>query len=186
LDNGVVLSGIYSNRYFGFALPIPAGWSVSDRKTIEELRSIGAEAVTGKRPTGRMSANARRRSATLLRVSEHPVGAAVDINPSIAVLAEDVSMLPGLKAGKDYLFHLANGLARNPLNYKRLDKIAEVEIGGRTFDRLRFSADNMRTDFYQAIFVTIVNEHALIFVTTSDSLERCQSVEQAVSKVQFN
>ena len=122
----------------------------------------------------------------MLRISEHPVGAPVDVNSTISALSEDVSKFPGIKTGKDYLFHLAKGLVRNPLNYKRLDKITEVEIGGRTFDRLRFSADNMQTDFYQSIFVTMINEHALIFITTSDSPDRCQSVERLVSLIQFH
>jgi hypothetical protein len=185
-DDGVVASGAYTNRFFAFALPLPTGWSVAKRETVVELQKKGSEIMASDAKSERLLQSAVKRSYSLLMMSEHPVGAAVEANPTINIVAENVSHLPGLKTGKDYLFHVTKLLAGGNLNYEKIGEGTEIEIGGRNFHRVRFAGQAMQTQFHQTYFATIINGYALGIVTTSGSLEDVKTIERLVSRIQFN
>src|SRR5436190_15500005 len=106
VDFGVFKNSVYENEYFGFKVTIPSTWSVQDQRARQQLAEKGTKMLTGDdKGMKAMLKASELQTITLLAAFQHPVGTPVAFNPSITSVAERVRDLPGIKQGKDYLFH---------------------------------------------------------------------------------
>lgn len=135
IDFGGIKNSVYQNKYFGLSVKLPAEWSVLDQEAQRLLVETG----------GKMAAGADKNLKAVIKASEmqtvylftafkHPLGAPVTFNPGIMCLAERVRQMPGIKRGKDYLFHARKLLESGQIEYSFPSEISTESVGGQDFD----------------------------------------------------
>jgi hypothetical protein len=183
--DGTLTETAYENAFFGFTLPLPAGWSVATHETEEHLREAGRRAMVGDDPQFEASVEAATaKTSQLLTVSQHPVGAAVPFNPMIIVMAEKIAHAPGIKTGADYLFHLGGALERSAIPYEPRGEVSAVDLGGRTFHRRDFEI-SPPSGITQSYIVTREGAYALAFIVTARDQSELEDLLSLVSKTHF-
>ncbi len=184
--DGTLTDTTYENTYFGFSLPLPAGWSVATPQAEDYFREVGQKAIAGDDPLLQASVEASvANTFQLLTVSEHPVGAAVAFNPMIVVMAESVSHAPGIKTGADYLFHLGNVLERSPIAYETIGEVSAIELGGRSFHRKDFGFSSLAGVRQSYIFAR-EGEYVFGFVLSAQDQNELEGLLGLVSQIRFH
>ena len=121
-DTGSVVAGVYTNDYFRLRLPIPDGWHVAGKETQERLRDEGEAAVAGDDPELERSMDASKEASFwLLLLSKFEVGANMEFNPSLTLMAERVSAAQGVRSSSDYLLAMSKmRIFPSPVDWIRL------------------------------------------------------------------
>ena len=106
-----------------------------------------------------------------MTIFKYELGTAVAFNPSLMVIAENVNSFPGIKTGKDYLFHSKNLLKQSPMDYTFDKEIFERTIGESKFHVMEAKLNLMETIITQEYMSTISKGFSLAIVisyTTED------------------
>jgi hypothetical protein len=177
----------YRNHYFGFEAALPEGWTVAAEQTTEAITRTGVEALAGDDPLKRAAATAAMKDThQLLTITKYPVGSPVDFNPMFMVMAEKVSHLPGVKSGKDYLFHLKRTIAASRVPLAPTGEALVADIGGEEFFQQIFEFDHPSIKATQSYNVAIREGYALSFVLTSQGQSQAQELAWILSSVYFD
>jgi hypothetical protein len=180
-------SETYRNHYFGFEIALPKAWEVASHQTTEAITQTGLEMVAGDGPGGRAAASAAlKNSYQLLTISKHPLGSPVDFNPMLMVMAEKVSHLPGVKSGKDYLFHMKSAVRASRLPLKADGEAVVADLGGSQFFRQIFLFDDPRMRATQSFNVAVRKGYALCFVATYKGQSQADELKWILSSVYFD
>ena len=184
-NDGTLTDSAYENAYFGFSLPLPAGWSVATPQAEEHLLEVGRKTMEDADPLLQAGIEAARaKSFQLLTVSEHPVGAAVAFNPMIIVAAESVAHAPGIETGTDYLFHLGAVLENSSIPFQPRGETSALDLGGRPFHRRDFEI-SPPSGITQSYLFAREGEYALGFILTARDETELERLLGLVSKVHF-
>jgi len=171
-DAGVVAGQTYSNAFFGFSLPVPAGWSVAPADT----------------------ANARDGSAEthqLLLISEKPLGVSTESNPTLLVVAEQVSA-SGATTARDYLQYVTRILSASIVRqgetmtpYTRSGEMEETPVGGRAGGRASFTVQIGERQARQTYFSTVIKGYALSIVVSAMNEADLRRLEGIAKSARF-
>lgn len=169
-------AGVYSNRFFGLRVEIPKGWTVANKEVFERAKETGTRLIAKDKDTEAVLKASEERTKQLLLISERPFGAAVEMNRSIVIAAEDLSGAPGVQTGKDYHYHTLKLLTGPGKRFQQLNEPYKVLLGPKEFYRVDLSASVMGRDFQQAYFAAVEKNNALLLVTTAESGEKIDAV----------
>jgi hypothetical protein len=157
--------GTYTNHFFEFTIQFPESWAIADQTVTDEMQDMGLDVLAGEDETLRtLGETALIRTYNLLTISPYPLGAPVESNPNLVVIAERVSATPGIQTGEDYLFHMQRWLEAGQLPYNVLQGPYTVDLGGQTFYRLDASLDLFGIPVYQSYLTTIDSGYALTLI----------------------
>lgn len=157
--------GTYTNHFFEFTIQFPDSWAIADQTVTDEMQEMGLDVLAGEDETLRtLGETALVRTYNLLTISPYPLGAPVESNPNLVVIAEGVSATPGIQTGEDYLFHMQRWMEAGQLPYNVLQAPYTVDLGGRTFYRLDASLDLFGVPVYQSYLATIDSGYALTLI----------------------
>lgn len=189
-SDGGVAGGEYTNGFFGFALPVPSGWSIAPKEALAATAKTGQEllAESGDKRIKAALKSAEKKTHNLLLLSEHPFGAAVPFNANIIGVAESVRHAPGVKTGGDYLFHMRNVLKASNAGLKSRGEPKETQLGKRTFYREQYFADMggiTGIPVEQAYYVTVLDGYALAFIVSAGSKDDLPRVEASLQDLRF-
>ncbi|MEO1209228.1 MAG: hypothetical protein AAFX78_06775 [Cyanobacteria bacterium J06638_20] len=177
--------GTYTNHFFEFTIQYPESWAIADQTVTDEMQEVGLDALAGEDETLRtLGETALVRTYNLLTVSPYPLGAPVESNPNLLIIAEGVSATPGIQTGEDYLFHMQRWMEAGQLPYNVLQAPYTVELGGRTFYRLDASLDLFGIPVYQSYLSTIDSGYALTLILSGFEGEIAQ-LDSIVDSMQF-
>ena len=182
--SGSLTDNTYRNAFFGFTLDIPAGWSVASSETEDHIRDVGSRAVAGEDPVLKAAVEASE-PIQLLTATEHPVGATVAFNPSLMVVAENVSHAPGMATGADFLFHMQSLLERSPMPYRPLGEPAEVDLDGRSYSRRDFLL-SVEPGIRQSYLAAREGDYVLVFILTAHDEASLASLSETVAGIDFD
>lgn len=182
--SGSLSDTTYRNTFFGFTLQLPAGWSVASAQTEERMRAVGSSAVAGDDPLLKAAVETAQ-PIQLLTLTEHPVGATVAFNSSLAVVAESVAHAPGVRTGADYLFHMDALMEKSSIPYQRLGEIHDVDLDGHTFSR-RDMMIMTQPNIGQTYFVAREGDFVIAFIITSHEKATMDSLIEVVKEVDFD
>jgi hypothetical protein len=156
-DYGKVENNKYINAYFNFEMPVPSNWFIQSKEATKNMMETGKKMVAGDDENLQAVFDASEiNSAFLLTVFKYEQGAAVEFNPSISIIAENLKNYSGIKSGADYLFHTSRILAQSQVKYEHIDKefVKEV-INGTDFytmhAEMNFMGQNIKQIYYSAI-----------------------------------
>ncbi len=167
-DYGKVVKGEYRNQFFNFRMKIPAKWFVQSKEQTAELMSRGRDIVAGDDENMKaMMKSSEVNSANLLTVFKYEPGSAVEHNPSVAVVAENVRMYPGIKTGKEYLFHLKKLLRQSKLKLDSMDEGTRIStVGGREFHLLAIGMNVLGKSVRQEYRAAVIDGFSFCVITT--------------------
>lgn len=162
-----ISDGRYTNEFFGLMLPIPEGWSVASDESEAYIMDAGSTVMEGDAALEAAAEAARKTTFQLLTLSQFEMGAAVESNPMLLLMAERVSHVPGIKNGKDYLFHLTKVLTRTELPYEVIDEARSVTLGDREWYRIQFQVSAAGQDLQQDYYAMKQDDYVLSVLLTA-------------------
>lgn len=157
-DYGKVENNEYVNSYFNVRMNIPEGWNVQAQEQIDHITKVGKDIVAGDDENMKAILKASDvNSANLLGVFQHEYGAAVSFNPNFMVIAENFQQAPGIRTGKEYLFHSRKLLAQSQFQYDHIDEdFGREVIDGVEFYTMNAAISMMGIDIRQIYYCTII------------------------------
>jgi len=187
-DYGKVEDMRYSNSFFNFTMDLPSNWYIQPNEEKEHLMDMGKDLAFGDDENLKAAADASMiNSAFLLNVFKYEVGSPVDFNPCVSLIAENLKYTPGIKTGKDYLFHARKLLEQTQLQYTHIDEtFSPVTIGDREFYSMGASVDILGMTITQVYYCVVINDFALnIIITYSNEIQK-QELDQIISSISFS
>lgn len=184
IDFGGIKNSVYQNKYFGLAVKLPSEWSVLDQEAQQLLVEMGGKMAAGTDKNLKAVIKASEmQTVYLFTAFKHPLGAPVTFNPSIICLAERVRQMPGIKRGKDYLFHARKLLESGQIEYSFPSEISTESVGGQDFDvmhaEMLMRGKAVRQDYY----AKIMKGYALAFIVSFTTDEEKSSLQDILRSV---
>lgn len=186
-DHGTISKSIYSNVFFDFTLPIPKDWHVQNEDQKKVVAAETEKLLAGEDQNLKALLKASEvNAANLLTVFQFEKGAPVDFNPGIGIVAENITNSPGVKTGKDYLFHVRKLMERTQINYDFDPEVHHAIISGKEFYLLNITMQIGNMTAAQTYYTTIINGFALNFVIVYNGKEQEEMMSKIVRNVKFN
>ncbi len=177
-DDGQVKDGVYVSLYFSFAFRYPKDWVAHDEAINERIRERVKEEAA---KSGTLS---QLKDAYLLfTVSRYPRGTpGIALNPTILVIAENITPVPRNYNGKNYLLSL------RPLQMKGgakplLNEPVEFRVAGLQFFRDDYSAEVKGVSMRKAFFATVKKGYALAFSFAGEDQKSVDNMAQAMKTI---
>ena len=186
-DVGGIENGIYTNRFFGFSLLLPADWAVADEDTEAIMWDAGQLAVSQEDPALSSTVDgAKERSHQLLTLTRFRPDTVREFNPNLMITAERITHLPGIQDGNDYLLHTARLLVGSPLEYTVKRPAEPVDVGGHEFYRAEFRLNAAPMTIEQVHYATIDRGYALTIVLSASTPADVERLDAIVGAILFN
>ena len=187
-DYGRVENNQYINSFFDVKMTVPAGWIIQTKEQMDNLSKVGKELVTGDNSKMKAALKASEiNTANLLSVFQYEVGSAVDYNPSLMLIAENIKHAPGIKTGKDYLFQTRKLLEQSQLKYDRLDTESTKEvINGMEFYKMNAEINYMGLTIKQIYYTTILNGFSFNVILSFINDQQKSELAEALNSMKFN
>ncbi len=186
VDFGAVKDSVYQNKYFGLTVALPPEWSVQDQEARRRMMDMGTQVLAGDDKNLKAAIKASEMTTvSLFTAFKHPVGTPVPYNPSIVCLAERVRHMPGIKRGKDYLFHSKRVLESSQMAVSFPKGMSAETLGGRPFDimHVELSAGGMTVQ--QKYYATVMKGYALAFIVSFTTDEEKAPLDKILDSVAF-
>jgi hypothetical protein len=162
IDFGAVEKSVYRNEYFGFSITLPADWSIQDQESKQRIMEMGGKMIAGDDQSRKAMMKASElQTVQLLAAFRHPLGTPVPYNPSVMCVAERVSHVPGIKQGRDYLFHTRRVLESSPMKISFPKDVSAAQLGGREFDVMHVEMQVTGVTVRQKYYASIMKGYAL-------------------------
>lgn len=184
---GTTKKGSYTNDYFGVSLKFPKTWEYQDAETMNEIINDTAKEYAG---DDKMKQKAFERSQAktlnLLMISQYPLEGD-QVGASVGAVAEKVSLLQGVRTGKDYLKAtkevmkvMGDGL------YTDYKDFTKETIGGKEMDLMEIKIDaGDGSTITQEYMSTIINGYAFNFIFTYVDDASKSEIEKIKKSIQF-
>jgi len=186
IDFGTFTNSVYHNNFFGVSVTTPSGWSIQDQNAQQRLMKLGEKMIAGDDKSMKAAMQASEmQSVNLFAVYKYPYGSPVTNNLAIMSVAEKVGELPGIKRGKDYLFHVRQMLEASSVSVDFLKDIYPKPLGGVDFDVMELELHVRGTIVREQYYTTIMKGYALSFIVISRDLEMDPVQRAALDSVTF-
>lgn len=173
---------IYINPYFGFKFSVLSSWTIKNKKQIDFVLTKGKEVITFKDELVNSTVDKMDLSSnTLLMISRYKTGV---FNPSLIIMAEEVSMFSSTKTGKDYLFQVKRQLENSNLNMIVNELKDGLTLSDIKFDKLDCFSEINKT--HLTYYCSIQKNHALVFIITYMENEDHVALLNMIKSTQFN
>ncbi|MCR2805907.1 hypothetical protein [Paenibacillus soyae] len=183
---GTTSSGSYTNDYFGVSLQFPSEWEAQDMEMVNQLAEAGAELIAGDDEELQKGMDlSQAKTVNLLMASKYPIDTADQPNPSVILVGEKVSLLQGVKDGKDYLEASQELMTQSGLPYE-FQEIKEQQVGGKDFHVMEVAVNvSPELSITQNYYSTILEGYAFNIITTHVDDETKAQVEDIIQSVTF-
>ena len=177
--DGQVVGPLYTNRYFGLSLNIPAGWTTAEFKP--------TFSTPGNTPRPAPKTPRDEHTHQLLMLSEKPLDSPQPANSSLLIMAEAAASVPGVKTAKDYLARASQLMIDAPIAYHPVSGIADTSVGGVASARLDFTA-RLASDksARQSYLVCLRYGYVLSFILSATTEEELKRLEQVLQTARFD
>ena len=168
IDFGTFNNSVYTNKYFGMSVTVPADWNIQDQSALRRLMKKGEALLSGDDKNMKATIKASElRVVNLFAAFEHAPGSPVTFNPSIMSLAESVQDMTGIKRGSDYHFHARQFLESGQIKINFPHDIYTKSVGGVDFDVMDTEMPVRGLVIKQKYYATIVKGYALVFILSA-------------------
>ena len=186
-DEGDINGNLYKNNFFGLEYQFPQGWTPHGEKTKKQIMEVGKDALSANNTVERGAYEAaEKRTIVLLSVFQYPLGTPVDHNNAIQLMSEDVGFAPGIKTGSDYLLLMENNLKKSALPMEMQGVPVKLDVAGQTFYRQDIVLTVRGKPVYEAMAVTIIKQHALVFVFVAGTTDSRNDLAKTLETTRFD
>jgi len=181
-DYGHVENDKYVNSFFNFEITLPINWIVQSKEQRDNLMKTGEELLAGEDKKMKAVVKAAEiKSANLLTVFQYERGSAVEYNPGMLIIVENVSNLPGMKTGSDYLFQARKFMVQSQFKYDTIDKdFAKEVINGVEFYKMNAALNYLGLSIKQLYYSTISKRFSfsliISYINNEQKLELLKSI----------
>ncbi|CAI6076886.1 hypothetical protein PAECIP112173_02451 [Paenibacillus sp. JJ-100] len=185
VELGTTEKGSYTNDYFGVSLKFPETWEYQDAEGMNELTNASSEAIAGDDETKKKQLElSQTKTLNLLMASQYPLDGG-QLGPSAMAIAEKVSLLQGVRTGKDYLKATKKFMEDSNFPYDYQDFTKET-IGGKEMDLMEVKIDaGDGSTITQEYMSTIINGYAFNFIFTYVDDASKSEIEKIKKSIQF-
>lgn len=186
-DYGKVKQGVYSNNYFNFSIPYDTTWNVQEQDAMSKLVREKSDVMFDEEQLSPEQLEASMiNTAYLFTLFKHEVGAAVDFNPSLIVLAENLKNYAKITTAKEYIQNSKELLLNSKIDYSfGNDSIDVVKIGSKNFHRLKAYINTPDINISQHYFCHVTKGFSLAFIISFSSPEGQKELENILGDVKF-
>ena len=186
-DYGSIEKNIYTNTFFNMRMTLPEDWVVQSEQETEEIMEEGLKLVAGNDKNLETVIKASEvNTANLFMLYQYELGAAVDYNPSLMMVAENLRNAPGVKTGADYLYHARKLLARAQMQYDHIDEeFEEVDINGVPFHLMNTNINYLGFDIKQKYYSTVLYGFSLNMIISYVDEEQKAELEESIHSLTF-
>ena len=100
-------------------------------------------------------------------------------------MAERVSHLPGIKSGKDYLFHASKLLLMTQLPYEVVKEAYPAQLGDREWYREDFLINYPHMPIDQSHIAAKEDKYVLLLILSAATEQQMDALEQIAATVEF-
>jgi hypothetical protein len=185
-DYGKIESGVYTNNYFDFEIPVPPNWAVQNKEQVQQLQKTGEELVSGNnKELGAKIKAADIKTAILLTVFKNKTDAVTEkFNSSFIILSENLGGMP-IKKGSEYLAHAKEIMQQSNMSYQFAPNYAREKIGNRDFDRMDVSLGGQTPNVQQSYYSVIDRDFALSIIISYEDDEQKAELKNIINKIKF-
>lgn len=187
-DYGKIVDSTYVNTFFKVKMKLPHGWVIQSKEQVDNLTKKGRELISGDNENMKAILKASEiNTANLLTMFKYEQGAAVEFNPSLMLIAENMKDMPGVKTGADYLFHARRLILQSQMKYDSLDQtFGKKTIGGKEFYLMNAFITHMNLHIHQVYYSTVLNGFTYNAVLSFTSKEHQLELENVLHKSKFD
>ncbi len=159
---GSMNGSVYSNEYFGLTIEFPEDWAVAEKETLKQVTDMGTDFLAGDDKNLKAIVKASElQTVNLFMVSQHPLGSPVPFNPNVTAVAERIRHMPGIKSGKDYLYHARKLMESSALDASFTEEVRNEQIGGYSFDIMTAEMNMSGASIKQQYYATVLKGYVL-------------------------
>lgn len=186
IDYGRFEGNVFSNEFFGVSIAVPEGWAVQDAATMARLAEQGTEMLYGDdEEMQRVIEAAEVESLQFFGAYRYPLGSAVDFNPSVILMAENLKNAPGVADGGDYLFHAKRLLDQSSVEFRIVKDTYPVTVNGTVLHALDIAITYLGNEIRQRYYTRVMNGFAVAVVITWTDDEALAALDGAVATLRF-
>jgi hypothetical protein len=185
VELGTTEKGSYNNDYFGVSLKFPEAWEFQDAEGMNELTNASSEVIAGDDETKKKQIElSQAKTLNLLMASQYPLDGS-QVGPSAMAIAEKVSLLQGIRTGKDYLKATKKFMEDSQFPYEYKEFTTET-IGGKEMDLMQITMDaGNGSTITQDYYSTIIEGYAFNFIFTYLDDTTKAEIDNIKKSVQF-
>lgn len=181
---GYVKDGKYCNDYFKLSLSVKKDWAIQDEDTKRLIADTGAD-VAGKsnEKLKKMIEASKQRTFYMLCVSKCDMRESKSFNPSLMIVAEDISQFKTIKTGYDYLLNSKEILKTTNLGYKIDEKLLDKNINGLKFSNMKTTISNGNINVIQDYYTIVKSGYAITMILTYTNSEEKIILENMINSI---
>ncbi len=185
-DLGTTENGQYKNKYFNMEVTFNPDWIVQDKQQMNDILKTGNDIISGDDKNLKSAIKAGMvNTAYLLTIFKHEAGAPVTFNPSFTLLAENTKNAPGIKRGKDYLYHVRNLLEQSQITYFFDKEVFERKIGSTTFYVMESKVDVMDKTITQEYMTKVTKGFSLSIIISYMTSEEKEELYAVIKNIKI-
>lgn len=188
LDYGTLTKNTYENEFFQFKIKLPKDWVVQSKEQNEELKEISKKMILDENKDLAKYIDAGNiKTIYLLTIFKYELGYPTEFNPSMILLAENLKSVPGIKNGKDYLFH-----AKKLIKYAQPDAVIltndfeKVVIDSVDFYKFELLNKSLDLEVKQTFLSTVIKGFSFNVIYTYSNKEEEETLLTSINTMLFN
>ncbi len=179
---------VYRSEGVGLTVTAPEGWYVADEALMGKVMGVGLDIVTSDMERGTKAAMKAgvQRVGTVFFFLERAPGTPGDPPGSVMSVAEDVSMLPGIKRGTDYFFNMRRTLEQTQIQTEISDTYEQRMIGGQLFDRMDVTMHMSGMTIMQRHFAVRHGDRMVLFAESYQTPEQLAALDAVLDSIMLD
>ena len=119
----------------------------------------------------------------MLCVSKYDMRESKSFNPSLMIVAEDISQFKTIKTGYDYLLNSKEILKTTNLGYKIDEKLLDKNINGLKFSNMKTTISNGNINVMQDYYTIVKSGYAITMILTYTNSEEKIILENMINSI---
>lgn len=156
---------VYTNQLFGMKIVKPTNWYSQKIEELIQFQKLGANLLAGDDENIRaLAEESLKSSLPLFGFYQYAPGTVGKSNPNISGVAENISALPGIKNGCDYLANARQFAAQSQITINFEDDCRITQINNNNLSVMRATLEFGNVKANQKYFACIQDSHAIAVV----------------------
>ncbi|PKL25730.1 MAG: hypothetical protein CVV47_03550 [Spirochaetae bacterium HGW-Spirochaetae-3] len=186
MDYGRFEGNVFTNDFFSLSIAVPEGWVVQDAATMARLVKQGTDMLySDNEEMKRAIEVADVENMQFFGAYQYPLGSAVEFNPSVILMAENLKSAPGVVDGGDYLFHAKRMMEQSSVEFRIVEDTRPVTINGAELHALDIAITYLGNEIRQRYYTRVLNGFAVAVVITWTNDEALSELDASVSTLRF-
>lgn len=156
---------VYTNQLFGMRIVKPTTWYSQKVEELIQFQKLGANLLAGEdKNIQALAQESLKSSLPLFGFYRYAPGTAGKSNPNISGVAENISALPGIRTGCDYLANAKSFAAQSQITINFEDDCQTTTINDTDLSVMKASLEFGNVKANQKYFACIHDSHAIAVV----------------------